>query len=66
MSGPTMRMKISKRRLSIVLAIAILLAVAACARGTPFQPTAVDEIKPGPGLFTGEAGAFIIFRRGAD
>ncbi len=66
MSGPTMRMKISKRRLSIVLAIAILLAVAACARGTPFQPTAVDEIKPGPGLFTGEGGAFIIFRRGAD
>lgn len=66
MSGPTMHMKISKRRLSIVLAIAILLAVAACARGTPFQPTAVDEIKPGPGLFTGEAGAFIIFRRGAD
>ncbi len=66
MSGPTMHMNISMRRLSIVLGIAILLAVAACARGTPFQPTAVDEIKPGPGLFTGEAGAFVIFRRGAD
>lgn len=61
---PAMHVHMSIRRVSIVLALAILLALAACARGTPFQPTAVDEIKPGPGLFTGEAGAFVLYRKG--
>lgn len=66
MWGSTMHMHISMRRVSIVLAIAILLALAACERGSAFQPTAVDEIKPGPGLFTGEAGAFVFYRKGED
>ncbi len=63
MRPPAMDVHISMRRVSIVLALALLLALAACGRGTPFQPTAVDEIKPGPGLFTGETGAFVLYRR---
>ncbi len=59
---PAMHLSVAKRRLLLVLAIALLLALAACGRGTPFQPAATDEIKPGPGLFTGEAGAFVIYR----
>lgn len=66
MRPPAMHVHISMRRASIVLALALLLALGACARGKPFQPTAVDEIKPGPGLFTGEAGAFVLYRKRND
>ena len=66
MRPPAMHLSIPKRRQSIVLSIALLLALAACAGGTAFQPAATDEIKPGPGLFTGEAGRFVISRRRAD
>lgn len=62
MRSGAVHLSISKRRLLLVLALALLLALAACARGTPFQPAATDEIKPGPGLFTGEAGRLVIYR----
>ena len=57
-----MHMSVSKRRVFVVLPLALLLALVACARGTPFQPAATDEIKSGPGLFTGKAGALVIYR----
>lgn len=62
MRPPAIRLAVAGRHRWIVLALALLFALAACDRGTPFQPAAVDEIKPGPGLFTGKAGAFVIYR----
>jgi hypothetical protein len=38
------------------------LALAACA-GEPFDYTPADRIQPGPGLFSGEDGEFVIYRR---
>ena len=48
------------QHLSIVAALALL---ASCAM-QPFDPPSPDELKPGPGLFTGETGAFVINRAG--
>ena len=45
-----------------VLVIAALLALAGCA-GAEFQPAVPDELKPGPGLFSGEAGRFFIHQQ---
>ena len=57
-----MRISISKRRLGIVLALALVIALAACGRGTPVEPHAADDLKEGPGLLTGEEGRFVIYR----
>jgi hypothetical protein len=51
-------------RIKHLLAGSILLALSACATGEPREPTkAVDEIPDGPGLFSGEDGEFVIYRR---
>jgi hypothetical protein len=42
------------------LALAGLAALAGCADARPFEYTPGDEIPDGPGLLTGEAGAFVI------
>lgn len=44
---------------------ALLLAVNACSSGREVtaQNNKPDEIPPGPGVFSGEDGAFIIYRR---
>ena len=47
---------------TVVLA-AIVGLVAACAEITPVPFTPIDDIPPGPGLFTGEDGEFTIYRR---
>ena len=38
------------------------LGLAACA-GEPFDYVPGDAIRPGPGLFSGEDGEFVIYRR---
>lgn len=44
--------------------VAVALALGACAAGEPREPTkTVDEIPDGPGLFSGEDGEFVIYRR---
>jgi hypothetical protein len=51
-----------KRRLGpgVALAAVILLATA-CARIEPLEYTEIHEIQPGPGLLSGEQGAFILY-----
>ena len=44
-----------------VLTIAGLLA-SACAQ-QPFEPQAIDDIPDGPGLISGSAGEFVLYRR---
>jgi hypothetical protein len=51
MAGPARR--------ALVLA-ACLAALAACAGFEPMEPPSNTDMKPGPGLFTGKAGAFVI------
>lgn len=46
------------------LTAAVLALLAGCGM-EPFDPPRPDGIKPGPGLFTGESGEFVIFRAGA-
>ena len=42
------------------LVLALLLALAGCIGGTEFSYRSAREIPEGPGLFTGERGAFVI------
>lgn len=42
----------------------VMLALGACAGGEPREPTkVVDELPPGPGVFSGEDGEFVLYRR---
>ena len=42
----------------------LLGLLAACGQTTPFQPNPVpDDIRPGPGILSGEDGAFTIYSR---
>lgn len=51
-------------KLGLLAGMIMMLGLGACAVGKPFeQPTVVDEIPPGPGLFSGEDGEFVIYRR---
>jgi hypothetical protein len=47
------------RRL-VPLAAALALLVGACGAPKPFSPPVADDIRPGPGLFTGETGELVI------
>lgn len=44
------------------LAAAALLALGACAEVQPLDYTEAHEIPPGPGIFSGEDGAFVLYR----
>lgn len=55
-----MRLIVTMRGLTAAM---LLLALLACAGGEPLEPTRADEIPPGPGLFSGEDGEFVIYRR---
>ena len=48
---------------SITLALATMLFVTACADMEPFEAPITSDIPEGPGLFTGEDGEAVIFRR---
>ena len=51
------------RRLRPALA-GLLLLLAGCAGGfEAVEHTPASEMRPGPGLFSGEAGEFVIYRR---
>jgi hypothetical protein len=41
----------------------MILLAAGCAHMQPFEFQEIDEIPPGPGLFSGDDGEFVIFRR---
>ncbi len=47
-----------KSRLSYLLFPAIALALSACVAGEDFEYEQPDDMKPGPGLFTGEDGVY--------
>ncbi len=50
-------------RLAVLAALAILAALpAACAKITPVDYTAIDEIPPGSDLLSGEDGEFTLYR----
>lgn len=51
-------------RLYLVIGV-LFLALGACAGGgdVTSQNKVADEIPPGPGLFSGEDGEFVIYRR---
>ncbi len=42
-------------------ALALALALAACAGAKPFEYHPIHEIPEGPGLFTGEDGEWVIY-----
>ncbi len=46
-----------------LIGITAVLALAACGTGEPIDPDLIskpDEIHPGPGVFSGEDGAFVL------
>lgn len=54
----------SIRRLSWVGILVAVLGLAACATSTePFEYESYNEVKPGPGVFTGEKGTWTIYRQ---
>lgn len=58
-------MKTAKRICSVML-ILMVIAFAGCASSPePFAYEPDHELKKGPGLFSGEAGAFTIYRKPA-
>ncbi|MGF1477470.1 MAG: hypothetical protein ACFB6S_18150 [Geminicoccaceae bacterium] len=44
----------------MLLCMILVLALAACTAGEPFDYTEVDELPDEPGLFTGEDGEYVI------
>lgn len=49
-------------RLIALWTLALFLALGACAMGSePFEYTSDNELKPGPGILTGEDGVFTIY-----
>ncbi len=53
--------KLNNLMLAVVLAAALVLG--ACAHTEPFEYESYNEVKPGRGVFTGEAGTWTIFRQ---
>ena len=43
------------------VAAALMLTVAACADIKPMEYTEIHEIQPGPGLFSGQDGEFVLY-----
>ncbi len=46
-----------------VTVLAVCATLAACAGREPMEPPVAGEIPEGPGVFSGEDGEFVIFRR---
>lgn len=52
------------RWIGLLAGIALLSTQGACSSIKPLElNNVVDEIPPGPGLFSGEEGEFVIYRR---
>jgi hypothetical protein len=47
----------------LIAAAALSAGLAACSGVRSYEFVAIDEIPPGPGLFSGEDGEFVIYRR---
>jgi len=54
---------IRRATLRLVAATVLAAGLAACANVQPYEFTAIDEIPPRPGLFSGEAGEFVFYHR---
>lgn len=50
-------------RIVVPLVLAAVLAVAACGTYQPYEYVDTNDTITGPGLFTGEDGEWVIFRR---
>jgi hypothetical protein len=50
------------RRAALLLAAFALAALLAGCGATPFQPPMPDQIREGPGMLTGESGAYSLKR----
>jgi len=61
MTGKENTMRRAATRL--LAAAALLAGLAACSGVKSYEFVAIDEIPPGPGLFSGEDGEFVIYRR---
>ncbi len=47
-----------------MIVVLVTLGLAACGKATPFDYVhEADEMKPGSGLFSGEDGEFVIYRK---
>ncbi len=62
MGGARALRSAAKRALTAALLLAAL-ALWSCAGVEPFDYRSDRELKPGPGLFTGEAGAAVLYRK---
>ncbi len=49
-------------RLRLFASLGAILFATACAEVKPFEYTEIHEIQPGPGLFSGEDGEFVLYR----
>ncbi len=47
----------------LVLLAVLAAGLAACSGVQPYSYTPIDEIPPGPGLFSGEDGEFVLYSR---
>ena len=55
-------MRLFRKGLKTFIAILFLMACACATPPEPFEYKTERELKPGPGLFSGEEGAFVIYR----
>jgi len=49
------------RRAVTALALAVAGLIGGCAEMQPFDYRPIDQVKPGPGLLTGEDGEFVLY-----
>ncbi len=56
------------RKWALILFALFALALSACATSSckPFEYETDRELKPGPGLFTGETGVYTIYKKSAE
>ncbi|MEQ8356808.1 MAG: hypothetical protein RH942_14795 [Kiloniellaceae bacterium] len=58
---PSTGMPLRRRPAAWSLLLILAGVVAGCAEMKPLDYAATDEIKPGPGLLTGEDGEFVLY-----
>ncbi len=54
---------LKKYNIMLTGVLGALLVLGACAHSEPFAYESYNEVKPGPGVFTGEKGTWTIYRQ---
>ena len=54
---------LKKYNIMLTGVLGALLVLGACAHSEPFAYESYNEVKPGPGVFTGEKGTWMIYRQ---